>query len=72
MLAVGDAAHPLQVSSVVQIFELEGLKMLFQPVRLQTCAMAIKDGAFLAKLFSHLLSEDQNPIISLRFPGPLV
>jgi salicylate hydroxylase len=58
---VGEGAHPLPVSCVRQHFH-KGADAWFhhtQPGALQSCAMAVEDGAVLAKLFSHLLSEDQ-------------
>lgn len=58
MVVIGDAAHPLPVS-YMDIFPLSFVDHISQPGATQSLAMGVEDGAVLAKLFSHLRTEDQ-------------
>lgn len=58
MVVIGQAAHPIPVSSAMSDVE-PILTIMIQVGSVQGCAMSVEDGAVIAKLFSHLHTEDQ-------------
>ena len=64
LIVLGDAAHPMTVRDHLSRQRLRLISQRnAQPGGIQAAAMALEDGAVLAKLFSHIRTSDQIPTL---------
>lgn len=59
MVVIGEAAHPIPVSQMASFSRLHNNATTEKVGAIQNAALSLEDGSVLAKLFSHLRTEDQ-------------